>query len=824
MIVRGAAGGGKSTLLASWAKRHPRSGVWIGLDRSASDRLGFWRRVVDGVLDARLVPDSSVLHELVVSMEVDGRLRTLLGRGLSSATEPITVVLDDFHEVSDESVHEDIHWLLESGVTVQFVIATRTVSLLERPDRMARVDTALIRPSALAFRRDEVTAAAQLFQAKEAAEEVHRAFAGWPLPTRAALIQLRDGTAATVEEAIERVRDVGGSFVVDLVDDTGYGNFLLRTSVARRLSRELTIEVGGPDAEAHLARAEHEGLGSWSEGTSRGEFMLHPYLRERLEQKFVVRLPEQVADVRRAYARERAERGDALEAARQYVAIGDIAALVRLVRKNYAELVRARDAFSAILDSVDESELRRHPELLVYQLVSSHSDARVRRPGLARMVSLTTATLYARLGGGEPADRVSLLLALLAVQRMGGHFEQATKTAERLVSALGLLDEGNREELRGVIPWAWTQLATTFIYDEQLARAEECLQIALDVADGPWARVHTESLQGLITAMRGDLTTLQPRLAAARHRRGPAGWRGTFTAAGYHLAEAYEALERFDGGAARQQLDELAPHEPTIELWPLIARMRGLAALVDGVPYLGLQTLAADIAAHADRPSISRAMTTLLATTRAELLLADGQAHRAAEVLRPLRRMPTADLMRARVHLVLGDDGAALGYAAPVAWSEENIPRAKAEALLVVAAASHRLNQTADARDAAERAVALLGRFSLHRPLMTLPRRDLVAVLDAAGIAHEHLLEGVPNIFPPSRRDWSLTAAELRVLAMLEGTSRIDELAAQLGVSANTVKSHLRQIYRKLGVRSRNEALGVAGLHGMTADRDQPSD
>jgi len=827
LIVRGAQGSGKSTLLAQWARTHKRRGAWIGLDRSASGRLAFWRRVLDGMLDADLIAPGSPLRDIDMSVEIEPRLRTVLQRGFSSLPEPVTLVLDDFHEANDE-VHDDVHWLLQGDEQVRFVIATRTASALEQPERMAKVDTAVVLPSALAFGEEEVATLADLFEVPGAAAQISEAFAGWALPTRATLLQLRDGTAETVEDAVARVHGVGDSFVVDLLDHSGYSEFLLRVSVAPRFTRAFAAEVGGPDAEAHLARAENDGLGTWSDTAGRIEFALHPYLRARLEQEFLTRLPDEVAGARHAYARELSERGDLYEMARQYAAINDAAALTRLLRRHYADLILPQGHFAAILSTVDEGELRRHPELLAVQFLDTYAAGKTGQPGLTRMVSLASAVVYARLGGGKPVDRVSLLLVLMAAQRVSGHYDQALKTADRLVTAFALLDDDGRDALLGLRPRAWVQLATTYLYNEMPARAEECLAVAIDLTDAnpaPGARLHAESLQDLIVAMRGDMTTLAPRLESARARTRPAEWRGTFSGAGYHLAEAYDALERFDAAAARDQLDTLAPHESTIEHWPLIARVRALAALVEGQPYLGLQALAENIESHADRPPTSTSMMALLATSRAELLLADRQPHRALEAIKSHRRSPAAQLVSARVQLMLGNNDKALSLAAPLAWSEQNVPRAKAEALLVVAAASQRLSQGADARGAVERAIALMDEYGLRRPWMAVPRQDVLAVLDAAGIPSGDLLAAVPDFSPPSSRDWSLTATELRVLTLLQSTGRIDELAAELRVSANTVKSHLRQIYRKLEVRSRTEALGVAGLHGLLTDgsADEPA-
>jgi LuxR family maltose regulon positive regulatory protein len=58
-----------------------------------------------------------------------------------------------------------------------------------------------------------------------------------------------------------------------------------------------------------------------------------------------------------------------------------------------------------------------------------------------------------------------------------------------------------------------------------------------------------------------------------------------------------------------------------------------------------------------------------------------------------------------------------------------------------------------------------------------------------------------------------LTAAEERILELLP-TSTYLQIAAILYVSRNTVKTHLRSIYQKLGVSSRGEAIERAvGLH-----------
>jgi LuxR family maltose regulon positive regulatory protein len=61
----------------------------------------------------------------------------------------------------------------------------------------------------------------------------------------------------------------------------------------------------------------------------------------------------------------------------------------------------------------------------------------------------------------------------------------------------------------------------------------------------------------------------------------------------------------------------------------------------------------------------------------------------------------------------------------------------------------------------------------------------------------------------------SLTIAELRILRFLPSHRSFREIATQLGVSANTVKTQAHSVYRKLGAASRSEAVARASEAGL---------
>ena len=59
-------------------------------------------------------------------------------------------------------------------------------------------------------------------------------------------------------------------------------------------------------------------------------------------------------------------------------------------------------------------------------------------------------------------------------------------------------------------------------------------------------------------------------------------------------------------------------------------------------------------------------------------------------------------------------------------------------------------------------------------------------------------------------REEELTARELDVLVLLQGSLTVREIADALFLSTNTVKTHIQALYRKLGAHSRTDAVAVA--------------
>ena len=153
-VVRGAAGTGKSALLGEWAHSRREPGppaVWITVDGLNSGRLAFWSSVIDALVRSGLAGDGSLLADTVPTEAAPEVLRSTLLRGIRELDEPVLLVIDDFHLISDAAVVEELLWLLERSDRLRVLIGTRAESGFETPVASARFAPTVITGEELAF-------------------------------------------------------------------------------------------------------------------------------------------------------------------------------------------------------------------------------------------------------------------------------------------------------------------------------------------------------------------------------------------------------------------------------------------------------------------------------------------------------------------------------------------------------------------------------------------------------------------------------------------------------------------------------------------------
>jgi two-component system, NarL family, response regulator DevR len=102
-------------------------------------------------------------------------------------------------------------------------------------------------------------------------------------------------------------------------------------------------------------------------------------------------------------------------------------------------------------------------------------------------------------------------------------------------------------------------------------------------------------------------------------------------------------------------------------------------------------------------------------------------------------------------------------------------------------------------------------RFSLKESIRAVSRGQAVLAPQVAGQVIERIRSGRSGEQRPKR----LSASQVAILRLISRGHSNREIAADVHLSENTVKSHVQEIFRKLGVRNRVEAAIVAGKSGL---------
>ena len=303
-------------------------------------------------------------------------------------------------------------------------------------------------------------------------------------------------------------------------------------------------------------------------------------------------------------------------------------------------------------------------------------------------------------------------------------------------------------------------------------------------------------------------------------------------AAGPHGATAHVALGwagylRADdemaatGLAEAVALTDAGVCEPATEL-----AVRSLAAVVeaDTSPAVAADRLRA--AWGSDRPLAAwRALAPIVPLTELRLALRLGRRAEAERIVSAtaarLGEGAETAVLRAALALDRGRPDVAERHVAPVLAGDLPVASGvtSVSAHLIGASVWERQGGRVRAHRALVDALALAEPLGLARPFLDCGPQVLallddgigrfgrsepfVALLRSRRAAHE--APGPQN----------LTARELELLAELPTLGTNEEIAAALVVSVNTVKTHLRSIYRKLGVSTRREAMLVARRRGL---------
>jgi LuxR family transcriptional regulator, maltose regulon positive regulatory protein len=346
-LVSAPAGFGKTTLLGDWLaeldrrQRHTRVG-WLSLDENDNDLTRFVAHLVAALRSAELDVDVAVLESLSTASTAAALTPLVNDLARAAEHEPGTqwiVVLDDYHVIGASEVHEAVTFLLEHLPDhLHLVIATRSDPPLPLARLRSRGQLCELRAADLRFTPLE----AQEFLNRVMGLELTAADVdaledrteGWIAGLQLAALSLRG--IADRDEVAEFIQAFTGSnrFVIDYLADEVLGrqsrevrDFLLRTAVLDRLHGPLCDAVtggtGGTGGAQRLADLERRNLFVVPLDTERSWYRYHHLFADVLHARLLAEQSADLPDLHMRASEWFAARGLVADAVRHALAAED---------------------------------------------------------------------------------------------------------------------------------------------------------------------------------------------------------------------------------------------------------------------------------------------------------------------------------------------------------------------------------------------------------------------------------------------------------------------------------------------------------------------
>lgn len=655
--------------------------------------------------------------------------------------------------------------------------------------------------------------------------------------------------------------------VWDELDDRALRRFVQQTALLGAFTvDDAVVSSGLRDAGRHVGALLDVGLLVQDTDAAGARFRYVEAVRLAAAEIFRTAEPRRFRVAQRRLARLRTSQGRVDEAVGHLLEARTWEACAELVDRHWATLVAERpEVVADVVEAVPDEVLARHPRLGVAR---AHllPVLRPRRRRAVRLVVDPGSGLRAdgtpdgvlpdgalrdgafRDGGldevgpraAPPGEGLAQALGSMeeglgqiVTLRLTGDFGAATTLAERAQDGLGpLLDTADAAAKGELAPllyeWAVTRLLGADV-EGALAAFRQGAELARSV-DRPVVLREAAVGAALCCALLGYLGQAEEWLLEVPPGA-PAEDTPVQEGLGVRTVRSIVALERFDP-AGREPAVLLEDLGAASGLGVVVIAVRAQAALRDGAHYEAL----AEVERARDQlrgTTATRSLReALLAGAAVDLYLGLGYVSKARAAVAGMDHgYEVVGLACARTDLVAGDLDAAVARATALLATPVAGPRLRLDLLLVLMAAQAALGHRHEAAVALEEATSICRATGLLRSFLKVPREvleDLApvvpgvrAVLDAPGFA------GSVGVFPSEPPRARLSGRELQVLRSLAESPSLASVARSLFLSSNTVKTHLRSIYQKLGTHSSVETVEKArdlGLLDSDGDGDGDGD
>jgi LuxR family maltose regulon positive regulatory protein len=833
-VVSAAAGSGKTTLVASWLASGAAPGrvAWLTLDQHDNQPGVFWWYVVQSLRRNGVRLPTEVGMPLRPD-EVERSFLAAMALALADRVDPVLLVLDQFEALTNKAVTSDLDYLLQLAAPgLRLVVISRADPgpLVHR--QLLRTDVAEIGPADLAF--DEGEAAAVLGQhgvslSADALAGLQRQVRGWAAGLRLSAIAMQrqvdpDAFVAALPASGTRLADYLVDEVLDAQNEE-VREFLLQTSVVDRVCGPLAEMITGrPDADILLDTMVRANLLVEASGDNPRWFGYHPLFAQVLRSELRRRRPDTVPALHLRAGAWYDEQGLFPDAARQFAAAGDWWAACRAVVRRLGVVPLLEDRASTTLTEIFAGMPAQPGSAMEAALHAALAMASRDLVRAAAMLERADAGMAQEAAADRGALRTVCALTRVVLARAQLDARAAQAAWEQFDAGLSTLSvPGTAEPNARAL--GLSALAGTQMWTGDFATAEDTVHRALAAAAGEgceYSRLLALGKLALFAYRSGRLHDAANYGRQALRLAEEAGLPSRHRTGLGHLVLSVVALEWNDRAAFDRHLDTAAAttdaqQDPVVGFtvamtlafrWGIDGRRAEALAVLDSLPN------------NVGGSPIPPWLSTRAAITRAAINLRCGSPELARSALdRAVVRGSEWRVTAAAASCATGDTATALQLVEPILRGDDPaVDSGLVHAFLLAARMRVDAGDRAGARRYLQQAIDHARPEELRRPfieargwLWPLISESPDILLAASWIgpsitAGPRDPAGQPSDVASALVE-PLTDRERTVLARMALAMSVIDIAADLHVSVNTVKTHQKSLYRKLSVQRAYDAV-----------------
>ena len=814
------------------------------------DPQRFWLSVLGAL--RQTIAGSALVRELTAAPDLDGwAIAERLLKDLVPLQDRTWLVIDDVHELGSGEARRQLELLvMRAPQELRFVLATRhdlrlglhrlrldgELTELREPDLRFTVDEARKLVGAAGVELTEPTLALLLERTE-----------GWAAGLRLAALSLagHPDPGRFAEEFSGSERTVAEYLLAEVLErqSDAVRRLLLRTSILERVSGPLADALtGGSGGERTLQELEETNAFVVALDAARSWFRYHHLFADLLQLELRRTAPGEVTALHRVATSWFAAHGHPVEAVRHAQAGQDWSLASRLLADHWPGLQLGGQAATVheLLAGFPAEAAAAYAELAVLiaadELGSGSLEAAERYLGLAARASAAVSA------GRHEQLQVLLEMVRMLLARQRGNPPAVAEEARRLQAIAEAPDAalpGLGEELRGL---ALISLGITEVWAAQFEAAERHLERGVALArriGRPFLEFSGLAHQAVIDTYRSFAQAAErSRQAIELARRH--GWTDEPTAGTAYVmlgaALAWQGrIEEAEPWVQRAERTVRA--ETELAAGVVVHHVRGVLELGRGryqdalAAFRAAERLAGNLAAPhllvpPTRGLLLHVLVRLGETEHAEQAL--------AELGEPDREHGEIRTALAALRLAQDDPHAATAALAPVLDGSAPLVRRTwlVGAFLLEAIARDALGEPAAAERALECALDLAEPEGLLLFFVLQPAPGLLERHARHRTAHASLIAEILNLLAGKRPAPSaglqaplkpLSGSEIRVLRYLPTNLSQPEIANELHVSRNTIRTHMSHLYAKLDTHSRTEAVERARALGLLAPHATPT-